>query len=127
MNDPDVNVATSLPIDDLPANCHRSIARRMDFSEGAGLSTKSQGFMQINSERILQVTERLVDVLNGNKAVLHIYPITIGAPNITSNDTEYSPLVAKERRHARVDAGHGRDASIPPSGHAGSRLSPQRR
>jgi hypothetical protein len=45
MNDPDVNVATSLPIDDLAANCHRCIACRMDFKEGAGLSTKSQVFM----------------------------------------------------------------------------------
>lgn len=35
MNDPDVNVTTSLPID-----VHRCIACCMDFSEGAGLLPK---------------------------------------------------------------------------------------
>ena len=48
------------------------------------------------------MTERLVDVLNSNRAVLHTHPITIGAPNITSNDTEYETKAAKAAAHAEL-------------------------
>src|ERR1700686_5631478 len=48
------------------------------------------------------MAERLVDVLNGNKAVLHTYPITIGAPNIIPNDTEYRAKAVKAAAHAQL-------------------------
>jgi Protein of unknown function (DUF2934) len=51
---------------------------------------------------MIQVTERLVDVLNSNKAVLHTYPITIGAPNVTSNDTAYETKAAEAAAHAQL-------------------------
>jgi hypothetical protein len=41
------------------------------------------------------MAERLVDVMNSNKTVLHTYPITIGAPNIIPNDTEYKAKAMK--------------------------------
>jgi hypothetical protein len=47
------------------------------------------------------MAERLVDVLNSNKTVLHTYPITIGAPNIIPNDTEYKGKAMRAAAHAQ--------------------------
>jgi hypothetical protein len=48
------------------------------------------------------MAERLVDVLNSNKAVLHTYPITIGAPDIIPNDTEYEAKAVKAAAYAQL-------------------------
>ena len=48
------------------------------------------------------MAERLVDVMNSNKTVLHTYPITIGAPNIIPNDTEYKAKAMKAAAHAQL-------------------------
>jgi Protein of unknown function (DUF2934) len=48
------------------------------------------------------MAERLVDVLNGHNAVLHTYPITIGAPNSIPNDTEYRAKAVKAAAHAQL-------------------------
>jgi hypothetical protein len=48
------------------------------------------------------MAERLVDVLNSNKAVLHTYPITVGAPNIIPDDTEYKAKAVKAAAHAQL-------------------------
>ena len=48
------------------------------------------------------MAERLVDVMNSNKTVLHTYPITIGAPNIIPDDTEYKVKAMKAAAHAQL-------------------------
>jgi hypothetical protein len=48
------------------------------------------------------MAERLVDVLNINKTVLHTYPIAIGEPNTSSNDTEYRAKAVKAAAHAQL-------------------------
>jgi hypothetical protein len=53
-------------------------------------------------EKGTTMAERLVDVMNSNKTVLHTYPITIRAPNITPNDTEYKAKAMKAAAHAQL-------------------------
>jgi hypothetical protein len=48
------------------------------------------------------MAERLIDVLNGNRAVLHTYPITIDAQNIVPNDTVYRTKAVKAAAHAQL-------------------------
>jgi hypothetical protein len=57
-----------------------------NYAQEVGGLSPGQAFVEI-TERDAAMAERLVDVLNGNRAVLHTYPITIGTQNIVPNDT----------------------------------------
>ncbi len=46
--------------------------------------------------------ERLVDVLDSHKAVLHTYPITIGGLDTPSNDTEYKEKACDAAAYAHL-------------------------
>lgn len=48
------------------------------------------------------MAERLVDVLNTNKTVLHTYPITIGDSDIASKDAEYEGKASRAAAHAQL-------------------------
>jgi hypothetical protein len=49
------------------------------------------------------MTERLVDVLNSSKsAVIHTFPITIGASDIAVKETEYEEKALKAAAYAQV-------------------------
>jgi Protein of unknown function (DUF2934) len=46
--------------------------------------------------------ERLVDVSNSNKTVLHTYPITIESPDIPTTDAEYEAKASEAAAHAQL-------------------------
>jgi hypothetical protein len=48
------------------------------------------------------MTERLVDVLNSNRTVLHTYPIAIGGSEIASTDAEYEAKALEAAAHAHL-------------------------
>ena len=48
------------------------------------------------------MAERLVDVLNSNKTVLHTYPITIGGADIVVKDTAFETKASKAAAHAQL-------------------------
>jgi len=52
------------------------------------------------------VTERLVDVLNEENTVLHVYPVSIGSPDASPEDAEYEQeaLRAAARAHLVSEA-----------------------
>jgi hypothetical protein len=50
------------------------------------------------------MSERLVDVLNCNKAVLHTYPVTIGAPDVLPSDSEYKTKAVRAAAHSQLVA-----------------------
>jgi hypothetical protein len=48
------------------------------------------------------MAERLVDVLNSNKTVLHTYPIAIGGVDVAAKDSEYEEKASKAAAHAQL-------------------------
>ena len=48
------------------------------------------------------MTERLVDVLNSNRTVIHTYPITIGDSDTPSTDAKYEEKALKAAAHAHL-------------------------
>jgi hypothetical protein len=72
-----------------------------NYAQEVGGLSPGQAFVEI-TERDAAMAERLVDVLNGNRAVLHTYPITIGTQNIVPNDTVYRAKAVKAAAHAQL-------------------------
>jgi len=50
------------------------------------------------------MSERLVDVLNERNTVLHVYPVSIGAPEAPPEDSEYEREALKAAAHAHLVA-----------------------
>jgi hypothetical protein len=48
------------------------------------------------------MSERLVDVLNERNTVLHVYPVSIGAPDVPPDDAEYEREALKAAAHAHL-------------------------
>jgi Protein of unknown function (DUF2934) len=48
------------------------------------------------------MAERLVDVSNDRKTVLHTFPITVGDPDCRANDDDYEDRALKAAAHAQL-------------------------